>query len=222
MPLGIDSITVWVNAFLPRDVTGLTTTLPSGRPHAGKTAVVGPAYYVTDQRAFSNDRRAPCRMQSCITVDFGSCPALVGQVHRCDPTIMCALGSEEAPREACASTRGMHATVSCVEPTVVIHLDGRASHPFPHLTPLRRDVAYRGEIMVDRAARIVAVDLMIQLFPAFEGYAAINDGPAGILFRHAPPPGVSELQVSTEPQRRIRCRLQDEDGDGVFEGATSP
>jgi hypothetical protein len=215
--IGIDSITVWLNAFLPRDVTGQTTTLRDG-PCAGKTAIVGPAYYVTDQRGFSSDRRASARMHSCVTVDFTGSTPVVAQVHRCDPTIMCEPRADAVPRRARSTTSRMRGVVSSVTPMVVIRLDAVASHPFPTLTPVSGDSAYRGDIVVDRAARTVRVDLMVQLFPAFEGYASINEGPAAILFHQAPPPGVTELRLPAAAQRRIRCALHDGDGDGVFDG----
>ena len=224
MAIDIDSITVWINAFLPRDLPGRTATLRDG-PCAGKTAIMGPVYYLTDQRGFSHDRRASARMQSCLTVDFTGAAPAVAQRHRCDPTIMCEpLGS--VPQQARSSTSRMRAVASSLTPTVVIRLDAVTSHPFPTLTPVARDIAYRGDIVVDRATRMVRVDLMVQLFPAFEGYASINQGPAAILFHHAPPPGVTELRLLDVPQRRIRGGLYDSDGDGVFDSplplATAP
>lgn len=217
MPIAIDVITVWINAFLPRDITGLTTTLRDG-PCAGKTAVEGPAFYVTDQRGFSTERRAACRMHSCVTVDFRAAVPLVGQAHRCDPTVMCARGAEAAPRGARASTARMTGVVASLAPLVRVRLDAVASHPFAALTPAGADIAYHGDIVVDAAARAVRVDLMVQLFPAFEGYASINDGPAGVLFRQAPVPGASQLRLPPGAHRRIRSTLHDGDGDGRFEG----
>lgn len=217
MSIGVDSITVWLNAFLPRDIAGQTTTLREG-PHAGKTAMVGPAYYVTDQRGFSHHRRASSRMHSCLTVDFTGSTPVVAQMHRCDPTIMCERDGDGAPRQARATTARMTGVVSSVDPIVVVRLNAVTSHPFPALTPAGGDIAYRGEVVVDRVTRTVRVDLMVQLFPAFEAYASINDGPAAILFRQAPPPGVTELRLPPGPQRRIRSTLQDRDGDGVFDG----
>jgi hypothetical protein len=213
--IDIESISVWINAFLPRDIAGRTTTLRDG-PCAGKTAIMGPVYYLTDQRSFSPHRRASARMQSCLTVDFTASAPAVAQQHRCDPTIMSdPLAS--VPGQARASTSRMTAVASALAPTVVIRLDAVASHPFPTLTSLANDIAYRGDIVVDRATRMVRVDLMVQLFPAFEGYASINQGPAAILFHHAPPPGVTELRLLDVPQRRIRGTLRDSDGDGVFD-----
>jgi hypothetical protein len=158
-------------------------------------------------------------MHSCLTVDFTGSTPVVAQVHRCDPTIMCEPHGDAAPRQARATTSRMTGVVSSVDPVVLIRLNASASHPFPALTPGGGDIAYRGDIVVDRATRSVRVDLMVQLFPAFEGYASINEGPAAILFRQAPPPGVTELRLPPGPQRRIRSSLQDGNGDGVFDGA---
>jgi hypothetical protein len=217
VPIAIDVITVWINAFLPRDIAGLTTTLRDG-PCAGKTAVEGPAFYVTDQRGFSTERRAAARMHSCVTIDFRASAPVVGQAHRCDPTVMCGRPPEAAPRVARASTARMRGVVASIEPLVEVRLDALVGHPFAALTPVGADIAYHGDIVVDRAARAVRVDLMVQLFPAFEGYASINDGPPGVLFRQAPVPGAGQLRLPPGAHRRTRSSLQDADGDGVFEG----
>jgi hypothetical protein len=210
---------VWINAFLPRDIEGLTLTLPGG-PHAGRTAVAGPPHELTDQRGFSSHRQAPARMQSWVGVDFTGPAPVVTQAHRCDPTVVWDPG--EAPRSARASRARMRVVVVSLEPAVTLRLEAVAAHPFPSRSPLARDVEYRGEIALDRAARTVRVDLMIQLFPAFEGYASLDDGPPAVLFHHAPPPGASRLRLPAGAQRRIRAGLRDADGDGVLETPVPP
>jgi hypothetical protein len=217
---GIRSVTIWVNAFLPRDIAGRTTTLLDG-PCAGKTAIVGPAYDLTDQRGFSRAREASSRMHSCFAVDFTASTPTVAQVHRCDPTVMCEPGAP-VPRRARASVSRMAGVVSSVTPLLAIRLDAVTAHPFPGLASIHGDIAYRGDIAIDPATRTIAVDLMVQLFPAFEGYASIDDGSPAILFHHAPPPGVTEMHLLAVPQRRIRCALRDSDGDGVFDAAIPP
>ncbi len=52
------------------------------------------------------------------------------------------------------------------------------------------EIEYKGTIEIDPTARSIDIDLMICLFPAFEGYAAIDDGTGTVLFRHAPPAGI--------------------------------
>ncbi len=75
-------LTLWINAFIPRDVAGYTRALTTG-PNAGKTVVPLPgvaranplnwakdwdAGYLTDQRAFSSDRHASARMRSVANI----------------------------------------------------------------------------------------------------------------------------------------------------------
>jgi hypothetical protein len=76
------SVIVWINAFIPKDVPGVTTFLPRGA-NAGKTALPLPTAgkwepfnhwknaldphdrgYLTDQRSFSSDMGTSVRMQS--------------------------------------------------------------------------------------------------------------------------------------------------------------
>jgi len=95
------TVQFWLNAFIPRTVTGYTQTLTAG-PHAGKTAVPLPgiarawpgntfkdwnAGYLSDQRSFDSSLTASCRMQSLLEVDVsGPQPRMVGQTHRSSGT----------------------------------------------------------------------------------------------------------------------------------------
>jgi hypothetical protein len=83
VPLVIRSVAVWLNVFIPWDVSGMTLTVPAG-PHTGKTALDGAALLLTDQRAFSNDRWANSRMHSCVTIDVAGREPAVTVTHRCD------------------------------------------------------------------------------------------------------------------------------------------
>ena len=82
MPPTINTIKVWVNAFIPRTVTGYRHVL--GGPHIGKTAIDGtpgtPYAYLTDQRDFSNYIHADSRAHAEIKIDVtGSAPRIVSQ-----------------------------------------------------------------------------------------------------------------------------------------------
>jgi hypothetical protein len=72
------------------------------------------------------------------------------------------------------------------------------------------EIEYKGKIEIDPTARSIDIDLMICLFPAFEGYAAIGDGTETVLFRHAPPAGILALGPPRGAKRRIRAQLDDE------------
>src|SRR5262249_55742419 len=94
------TVQFWLNAFIPRTVTGYTQTLTAG-PHTGKTAVPLPgiarlwpgntfkdwnAGYLSDQRTFDSSLTASCRMQSILEVDIAGPPRMVGQTHRSSGT----------------------------------------------------------------------------------------------------------------------------------------
>jgi hypothetical protein len=92
-------VSFWLNAFIPRTVTGYTRTLPAG-PHIGKTAIPLPGEarmwpgntfkdqncgYLTDQRGFDPAAGASVRMQSWAEVELLG-PALIRQTHRSSGT----------------------------------------------------------------------------------------------------------------------------------------
>lgn len=111
----------------------------------------------------------------------------------------------------------MHFALVSVEPQVVIRLDSTASNPCTSASHAFGDIDYKGTIVIDPAVRSIAAGLRIGLFPAFEAYAAINGAVGAILFRYAPPAGILALRVPTGAHRPIRARLEDRDGDGLFE-----
>jgi hypothetical protein len=93
------TVVFWLNAFIPRDVTGYTSRLSKG-PHAGKTAIPLPgiarlwpgntfkqsdAGYLTDQRGFDASPDASVRVQSLVEVDVSTL-TLARQVHRSSGT----------------------------------------------------------------------------------------------------------------------------------------
>ncbi len=89
---------------------------------------------------------------------------------------------------------------------VVVSLDCAASCPGPGCPPALRELAYRGTITYRPADRALAVDLMVGLFPATEGYGAVNEGAGVILFRQASLP-VAAGHAPVGALRRIRSHL---------------
>jgi hypothetical protein len=97
--LKLKTVTVWLNAFIRRDVmkkdgTPLTFALPGG-PFAGHTAVPGPLFavgfrdcYLTDNRDFDPNLGASSRFHTEITIDFsGGRPVITKQTQKCDETV---------------------------------------------------------------------------------------------------------------------------------------
>ena len=103
------------------------------------------------------------------------------------------------------------------EPIVTIQMSCLTSNPCTSSSWAFGDIEYKGTIFIDPTTRRIAVDLMTGTFPAFEGYAAINDGIGSILFRMMPPAGIKTMHVVPGATRPLRAQLEDRDGDGVFE-----
>jgi hypothetical protein len=111
----------------------------------------------------------------------------------------------------------MQFAILSMNPAIAIRMNAKTGNVGPPVEHSIGETEYRGVIEINAAARSIDIDLMICLFPAFEAYAAINDGTGSILFHHAPPAGIMSLQLPKGANRRIRSRLEDRDGDGIFE-----
>ena len=96
---------VWINAFIPKTVSGYTETIGKG-VHVNKTAVplpwqarlwpantIKPRHqgYMTDQRGFDSDKGASVRMQSSATIQ-----ALPHAMRAADLSILYMSGSFSA------------------------------------------------------------------------------------------------------------------------------
>ena len=215
VPVAIQSITFWLNAFLPRDIASVTTVLHHG-PFAGYTAITGPLYCLTDQRNFSNDITAKSRMHSQVTIDLTKTTPILTQVQRCDFTTECDPTTGEMRNQHKASTKQMSFSLMSIEPQIVVRMSCRTSNPGTSAAWAFGDIEYNGLITIDPVVRSFAVELTISMFPAFEGYAAINEGIPATAFRYAPPAGFGPGCIPTGANRPIRVLLEDRRGDGIF------
>ena len=188
---------------------GATTTLSEGE-YRGLTALSVAPCYLTDQRNFSNDLRASSRMHSFVKVDLTIPQPVLAQQHRCDDLIECDLVTGEVLQTRRGSTSKMNFSLLDTTPTIRIGMECRYADSIPRAGHGIGEIEYRGTIEISPTARSIDIDLMICLFPAFEAYAVINDGPGAILFRHAPPAGILSLGPPRGAKRRIRSRLDDE------------
>ena len=188
---------------------GATTTLSEGE-YRGLTALSVAPCYLTDQRNFSNDLRASSRMHSFVKVDLTIPQPVLAQQHRCDDLIECDLVTGEVLQTRRGSTSKMNFSLLDTTPTIRIGMECRYADSIPRAGHGIGEIEYRGTIEISPTARSIDIDLMICLFPAFEAYAVINDGPGAILFRHAPPAGILSLGPPRGAKRRIRSRLDNE------------
>ena len=163
--------------------------------------------YLTDQRNFSNDLHAPSRMQSWVKVDLTASPPVLTHHHRCDDLIQCDPASGDVLRKQRVGTSKMKFSLASTTPTILIQMDCRYGNSIARAGHGIGEIEYRGTIEIVPEAARFEIDIMICLFPAFEAYAVINDGPSAILFRHAPPAGILSLGPPRGANRRIRSRL---------------
>lgn len=213
-PAAIRSVAVWINVFVPFDLSGATVRMRRG-PHAGRSALdVGSALLLTDQRSFSRDPRAASRMHSHVRIDLSAGEPVVTIRHRVDPATACHRRTGDVVGQSRPSGRGMTAQVTSRDP-VVVSLDCVAGVPIPDVPPALRELAYRGTITYRLAERLLAVDLMVGMFPATEGYGSVNDGNGIVMFRQASLP-VAAGDAPVGALRRIRSNFSDGDGSGFF------
>lgn len=201
----IHSATFWLNAFIPSDLFDATTRLADGE-YRGLSILSKTPHYLTDQRSFSNEPRASSRMHSMAKINLAQGRPTLSQFHKCNELVECDLSGDVLRRRR-ASTSSMRFVLTA-EPNITLSMDCRY---IDSVTPAHGigQIEYHGTIEIDPVARVIDIDLMICLFPAFEGYASVDGGPAVILFRHAPPPGILSLGPPLGAKRRIRSRLDD-------------
>lgn len=220
LALVITRVSFWMRAFIPKDIPDLTRAIPN---HNSLTMISGPTpvndCFHTDQRTFDSDKRASSRMHAEAIVDFEDSGPRLAQIHRSDPTfeVDCEDGEVECSERADTSAMSFTLEVSSNPRVVVLIMGCAASNPCFTGAP---DIDCEGKITIDADARSVEFDGKIDAFPAFEAYAAINDGPASSLFTAPPPPGKSPDNLFFGANRAVRCVIADEDHDGVLESRT--
>jgi hypothetical protein len=222
--VAIDTVKFWMNAFIPGSIPGLTRVLTAG-PFAGKTVIPGPPgsdSFLTDNRGFSNAIGASSRMHSEFEVRFTSRgPLLVFQSHRCDPSHEIEESTGKVVGTATGKTSRMNFTMRTpFGPSVnLVQVDMKcaANNPLVTTSP---DIDYVGTITIDPSRRKLELDALIDAFPAFEAYATINGGSGVNLFTEPPPAGNTPFNLIGPADRPVKRRLEDRNGDGIFETLT--
>jgi hypothetical protein len=209
LPL-FSNVRVWINAFIPRDIIGLTLRVPAG-PHAGKTMLGEPTFisdcFLTDQRGFSDRFGASSRMRQRVSVDVSREPfTLVDHTKVCDATheVDCEDGDEECIDSG--DTDRMRASVSSVAGSLGmsalrVHFESAANNPCFGGSP---DIDYRGHVTIDLLVRRIDFEILVDSFPAFEMYAQVDGGSPVVLFRRPPPRGNTPGDLPGGPTRQVR------------------
>lgn len=200
-------VVFWINAFIPKDVSGYTKKLPGTGVHSGKTAVPFPKVaklnplnlrrqstgFLTDQRSFSNAISASVRMQSSVSITPSTGAML--QNHRSSGTTEVDMETGAQIGHAVANMRRcrfgtLKTTTSGTTKTYSTELSAAAGDP---LVSLAADIDYTGsfELVVDSASNrplTCKFDGKIDDFPAFEAYV-LYLGRTQLLKQALPPSG---------------------------------
>jgi hypothetical protein len=193
MPQPIKTVKVWLNAFIPSNVSGVTIPVPSG---GDRTMLAGPpttGCFLTDNRTYSENIHASSRMHSELTVDVAG-PTKGLEWHNCDPThqLHCASGAPRAVGHGRTNRMRFMNLRGSASSTIKFDLRAAANNPLVSGSP---DIDYEGVFTIDVPRRRLSFDGKVDAFPAFEMYASINNTKALTLLRLSPEPGKSPLNL---------------------------
>lgn len=232
-PVCIRAVKLWINAFIRRDIPGLTRVVPGTGPHAGKTMSPSPLpivarlndCFLTDNRDFSPDPNADSKIHSEVTIDLVNRVALPGQegqigYHRQGYTteVDCESGDQECHAPGSFGTRFFSELriLSEVPLRMLIEFDVTTNPGCWPLTPdeLIPNIDYRGHFIIepDPSTGDVLVEVMglVDDFPSYEIYAApvLPNGSLGrvqALYQKNEEPGKTPLNLVGEADIPIIC-----------------
>lgn len=202
----ITSVKVWINAFIPRNVPGVTVAAPGAS--AGTTMVRGPldTCFLTDNRDFDANIHASSRMHSELTVEVAG-PRRGLEWHNCDETMRIhpTTGRVVARRQASTSRmRFVNLRGRATDPGgIKVEVKGEANNP---LVP-SPDIDFVGVITINPRSRTIRFDGRVDEFPAFEMYASVNNTRAFPLFRVLPNPGRTPWNLPGPANRQVTSTI---------------
>ena len=178
------SVKVWINAFIPGSYGGNIDGVGAA---AGHRLLPGPAAWFndcfhTDDRDFSNDISASYRMHSEFRLELPSMN--MTQWHGCGETLEHDCEDGEVECRDTASTSRMHWSDALRSGNVIqVNVAAAANNPCFSGSP---DIDYTGTVSIDLTSKTISFDGLVNGFPAYEGYATINDGAGQTLFTYGP------------------------------------
>ena len=209
----VSEVTVWINAFIPGNLPGLTLDRPG---HPGQTMlpdVPGPAdCFLTDQRGLSNDIGKSARLHLAVTVDantnsFRDPQEGVGQTIEvdCDTGAVVDVGVAEISPESILNTLRASDFANLAPGLFTCRLEAEVSNPlvlFSFFAP----IVWSGNLAIGIFPFRTADGRMIELariefsgrvgeFPAFEMYASVNGTPGVPVFQRMPDPDATPADL---------------------------
>ena len=200
-----DTLKVWVAAFIPKEMAGLTKPVPG---NSNNTMISGPTpisdCFLTDQRTFIQSPSSSSRMRSLVEVDIASMK-LISQDHHCDNTVEvdCEDGSIEC-NQTPDKSRLKLSNFTSVGNKCTFTFKGGAGNACVTGAP---DIDWEVNVIIefqgiDTLTITVADGSLVEPFPAFEMYASLG-GETKALFQTPPDPGASRWDLIGGPSKAV-------------------
>jgi len=203
---GVQTVGLWLNAFIPGEVPGLTRVMDVG-PYAGLSVVPTPVLpdflgcFLTDQRSFSDLEGSGCgshpssRITAMCTVDVLSQTITSQSMFSCGTTHLdCSSGEVMCSQVAEVNGEGFVVT-NASRAGMSLRLRGWGHDPCinapAELVPDIDFAVHFDLSFEDSGAVRISADGAVEVFPAFEIYAMADNGSAVLLFDHFPDPGMT-------------------------------
>jgi len=208
--MALNSVRIWLNAFIPNSVCEM-----HGDLFAIRVPVVN-RLFTGDQREFSNSVGASARMHSEVIIGAldGDNFQVVSEVQVCgesheidDSGNIIASATAPTDRMKFFNLRGSQTidpnggVIDGIPGSVQIDVAGSASLPLISAP----DIDYSGSFIIDRAEGNVLFKGAIDGFPAFEMYFQADDGPVVTLGQFSP---ISPIELIGEENRPVSISAQ--------------
>lgn len=207
----IKTIKLWLKAFVPGSYDQ-AITVPGTGEHAGKTMhMLLNRAFLTDQRGFSSDIHAVARMHSEIEIDLVR-GKQVYEFHHCYEMIEVDVRTGEEKCRKLGDTENMHfSDVEFHEDRSGCSFALKASSKNPCISiatvKIMPNLDYEGTIRItltqERKGADVSFEGLVEAYPAFEMYAAVNGGAPQTIFQLPIAEGASAADLIGAPNRRI-------------------
>lgn len=210
----IESVKLWINAFIPKDIPGYTKAVPG---HDNLTMIPGPApysdCYYTSQRSFSDDIHASSKMHSEVRIGLARANtayrvASQSQYHSIDETVEC--DCEDGGEECRKTGKTTYMKFVVLYPPadgatwlLRIAINAMANNPCSPTSTWFGKIDFRGTFTVNLLECWAQFQGHIDAFPAFEAYAAVNDGAGKPLFKEPPLKGNTVMNLPGAANRPI-------------------
>lgn len=187
-----DTVKAWIKVFIPGDYPD---TIDGVGAASGQKLIVGPCSWFndcfhTDNRTFSDNIGASCRMHSEFELDLANYE--LRELHYCGETVEydCEAGDIECRATASATGMQFYNLRWHDDTTILLDVSGLANNPCLRGSP---DIGYLGSFAIDLAEHTVSFDGRVHGFPAYEAYACINGVHTGTIFTYGPRGGPADL-----------------------------